>query len=216
MQRLRENNVVSSMAAAMILEQDTRWMLSVQAGDAASFGLLLEKYRAPIVNYLYRMVHNHAVAEELAQDVFVRVYRSRMIYQPSAKFTTWLFRIATNVALNWRRDERYDTAQLRIEDFSSHARRFDPPDSRRSVEALMVNEVRVEEIRAAIRSLPDKQQAAVLMHKYEEMEYVQIALALGCSVQAVKSLLFRAYETLRCRLAHFQMPAAKTACGSAS
>lgn len=188
----------------MVLEHDTRLMLGVQAGDDASFGLLLDKYRASIVNYLYRMVHNQAVAEELAQDVFARVYRSRMIYQPSAKFTTWLFRIATNVALNWRRDERHDTAQLRIEDLSCHARRFDPPDRRRSVEELMIAQLRVEEIRGAIRSLPAKQRAAVLMHKYAEMEYAQIGVALGCSVQAVKSLLFRAYETLRGRLAHFQ------------
>lgn len=188
----------------MVLEHDTRLMLSVQAGDSASFGLLLDKYRASIVNYLYRMVHNHAIAEELAQDVFVRVYRSRMIYQPSAKFTTWLFRIATNVALNWRRDERYDMAQLRIEDLTCHARRFDPPDRRRSVEEVMIAELRAEEIRAAIHSLPGKQRAAVLMHKYAEMEYSQIGAALGCSVQAVKSLLFRAYETLRGRLAHFQ------------
>ena len=82
------------MAAVAAIEPDTELMLRVQAGDSASFGLLLERHRGPLIRFLYRMVQNAAVAEELAQEVFLRVYRARSSYVPSAKFTTWLFRIA--------------------------------------------------------------------------------------------------------------------------
>ena len=81
-------------------------MLRVREGDDTSFGLLLERHRGPVVHFLYRMVQNQAVSEELAQEVFLRVYRSRETYEPTAKFTTWLFRIATHVALNSIRDRK--------------------------------------------------------------------------------------------------------------
>jgi RNA polymerase sigma-70 factor (ECF subfamily) len=187
------------MAAA--LDYDAELMLRVKEGDGASFALLLEKYRSPVVRYLYRMVQNHGVAEDLAQEVFLRVYRSRGSYQPAAKFTTWLFRIATHLALNWLRDGKKERGQETLEDAQTGVSR-QLSDNRPSVEQAMVNEVRLEEVRRAVAALPDKQRAAVLMHKYEDMEYSHIAKVLECSESAVKSLLFRAYETLRARLAH--------------
>jgi len=92
--------------AVAALEQDAELMLRVRDGDPASFALLLERHRAPVVHFLYRMIPNQAVAEELAQEVFLRVYKSRASYEPTAKFTTWLFRIATHLALNQIRDNR--------------------------------------------------------------------------------------------------------------
>ena len=177
------------------LEPDAELMLRVRDGDSACFAVLLERHRRPVIHFLYRMIQNHAVAEELAQEVFLRVYRSRASYQPAAKFTTWLFRIATNLALNSVRDGRGEKKQEQVES----ARVFDP---RPSAEQRMLEDARVGEIRSAIESLPAKQRAAVLMHKYQEMEYVQIAGVLECSESAVKSLLFRAYESLRERLVH--------------
>jgi RNA polymerase sigma-70 factor (ECF subfamily) len=188
------------MAAA--LDYDAELMLRVKEGDGASFGLLLEKYRSSVVNFLFRMVQNHAVAEELAQEVFLRVYRSRTSYEPTAKFTTWLFRIATHLALNSLRDGKNERMQDRLDDDSSELPARQISDRRPSVEQSMVFEAKLEEVRRAISMLPEKQRAAVLMHKYEEMEYSQIAKVLSCSESAVKSLLFRAYETLRARLAH--------------
>src|SRR6202158_6032709 len=85
---------------------DVQLMLDVKAGDEQSFALLLHRYRTPLVNFLYRMVRAREEAEDLAQEVFLRVYRARKDYKPSAKFTTWLFRIATNLALNAIRDGR--------------------------------------------------------------------------------------------------------------
>lgn len=188
--------------AAAALDYDAELMLRVKEGDGVSFGLLLEKHRAPLVHFLYRMVQHQAVAEELAQEAFLRVYRSRSTYEPTAKFTTWLFRIATHLALNCLRDGRNERGQEYLDDTTDEMPIRQISDHSPSVEQDLVYQVKLKEIRQAIGGLPEKQRAAVLMHKYEEMEYSQIAKVLGCSESAVKSLLFRAYETLRARLAH--------------
>ena len=193
-------SVVGAGVAA--LDCDAELMLRVKEGDGASFGVLLDKYRSPVVHFLFRMIQNQAVAEELAQEVFLRVYRSRGTYEPTAKFTTWLFRIATHLALNTLRDNRSEKMQAYLDDDTSELPAIQVSDQRPSVEQRMVYEARLDEIRRAIAALPEKQRAAVLMHKYEDMDYAQIAKVLSCSESAVKSLLFRAYETLRARLAH--------------
>src|SRR5437588_7144486 len=108
--------VNTSMGAAAALDYDAQLMLRVRDGDAVSFGLLLDKHRSPVVHFLYRMVQDPAVSEELAQEVFLRVYRSRGTYEATAKFTTWLFRIATHLALNWLRDGRNERGQERLDD----------------------------------------------------------------------------------------------------
>jgi RNA polymerase sigma-70 factor (ECF subfamily) len=191
---------VGGLAAA--LDFDAELMLRVKDGDGASFGILLQKHRLPVIHFLYRMVQNQAVAEELAQEVFLRVYRSRESYEPTAKFTTWLFRIATHLALNSLRDGRNRRMEERLDADSPETQVRQVADRRPSVEQTMVYQARLDEVRRAVAMLPEKQRAAVLMHKYEEMEYSQIAKVLNCSESAVKSLLFRAYETLRARLAH--------------
>src|SRR5712672_1965703 len=103
--------VRTDMTAAVALERDAELMLRVRDGDSVSFGLLLERHRGPVIHFVYRMVLNQAIAEELAQEVFLRVYRSRGTYEPTAKFTTWLFRIATHLALNWIRDGKNEKLQ---------------------------------------------------------------------------------------------------------
>jgi RNA polymerase sigma-70 factor (ECF subfamily) len=194
--------VKADMGAAAALDYDAELMLRVKDGDGASFALLLDKYRASVSHFLYRMVQDQAVSEELAQEVFLRVYRSRETYEPTAKFTTWLFRIATHLALNWLRDQKNERGQERLDQSTEDAPAREVADRSPSAEQSMVRQVKVEEVRRAVAALPEKQRAAVLMHKYEEMEYSQIAKVLSCSESAVKSLLFRAYETLRVRLAH--------------
>ena len=192
---------------------DVQLMLDVKAGDEESFELLLAKYRTPLINFLCRMVREQAAAEDLAQEVFLRVYRARKEYSPSAKFTTWLFRIATNLALNAIRDGRHRQMQVSIDT---------PRDEDEPVIEIAAREARADEllmeeernrmIRAAILALPEKQRAAVILHKYQEMEYAEIGKILGCSESALKSLLFRAYETLRVQLALLvARPAAETA-----
>lgn len=192
---------------------DVQLMLDVKAGDEESFELLLAKYRTPLINFLCRMVREQAAAEDLAQEVFLRVYRARKEYSPSAKFTTLLFRIATNLALNAIRDGRHRQMQISIDT---------PRDEDEPIIEIAAREARADErlieeernrmIRAAILALPEKQRAAVILHKYQEMEYAEIGKILRCSESALKSLLFRAYETLRVQLALLvARPAAQTA-----
>jgi len=184
------------------LDWDAELMLRVRDGDDASFGLLLERHRDAVIHFLYRMVQLQAIAEELAQEVFLRVYRARGTYQPTAKFSTWLFRIATHLALNWIRDGKNETCQESLDQVDDDFGPRQVSDNAKTVEQELIYQVRLREIRHAIEMLPSKQRAAVLMHKYQEMEYSEIAGALSCSESAVKSLLFRAYESLRGRLAH--------------
>lgn len=183
---------------------DVELMLDVKAGDEQSFDLLLRKYRLPLVNFLGRMVHDRATAEDLAQEVFLRVYRARQKYAPSAKFTTWLFRIATNLALNSLRDNRHQRMEVSIDAPANDDEEALPrelPAREMRIDEHMIERDRAEFIQRAIASLPEKQRAAVLLHKYEEMDYAEIARILECSESALKSLLFRAYESLRVQLA---------------
>ncbi len=186
---------------------DVQLMLDVKAGDQQSFELLLQRYRTPLVNFLYRMVRNREQAEDLAQEVFLRVYRAREDYEPSAKFTTWLFRIATNLALNSVRDNRYQKLQTSLDApivadaEDGDERMMEVADEHPDIEQHLVEEARKKMIRHAIEKLPEKQRAAVLLHKYQELDYAEISKILQCSESALKSLLFRAYETLRVELA---------------
>ena len=196
------DRVNTDMTSVAPMEHDAELMLRVRDGDEVSFAVLLDRHRRPVMRFLYRMLRNRAVSEDLAQEVFLRVYRSRTSYEPTAKFTTWLFRIATHLALNWIRDGKNEKLQdsLDAEPVGGHG--LQVADRSRTAEQEMVYQARLQEVRDAIEALPGKQRAAVLMHKYEGMEYAQIAGALNCSESAVKSLLFRAYEFLRARLAH--------------
>ena len=202
-QHLQETGVKLIVTSVAALERDAELMLRVRAGDDSSFALLLEKHRNSVVHFVYRMVQNQAIAEELAQEVFLRVYKSRGSYEPTAKFTTWLFRITTHLALNHVRDRRHEKLQDSIDNQPEDAAPIQLSDQAPSIEDRLVKEAKMVEIRQAIEMLPGKQRAAVLMHKYQDMEYSQISAVLECSESAVKSLLFRAYETLRNRLRHF-------------
>src|SRR5580700_4036530 len=151
-----------------MIRSDVQLMLDVKAGDEASFDFLLQKYRMPLVNFLYRMVRDTATAEDLAQEVFLRVYRARKQYTPSAKFTTWLFRIATNLALNSVRDNRYRKLETSLDapvEEDTVRMELRSPDMR--IDEHLLERARAEIIRRAIFSLPEKQRAAVLLHKYE-------------------------------------------------
>jgi RNA polymerase sigma-70 factor (ECF subfamily) len=185
---------------------DAEVMLRVSAGEDAGFTYLLEKYRKPIVNFMFRMVRNQAVAEELAQEVFLRVYRSRASYRAEAKFTTWLYRIATNLGVNYARDNRYERAAQNVyldQPDPETGTTPDVADSRPTIEFEILKDERMKAIRAHVLALPERQRAAVLMHKYQGMDYKQIGEVLKLSESATKSLLFRAYQTLREKLKDF-------------
>jgi RNA polymerase sigma-70 factor (ECF subfamily) len=185
---------------------DAAIMLRVAEGDETSFTYLAEKYHRPMIHFLFRMVGNQAIAEELAQEVFLRVYRARGSYRAEARFTTWLYRIATNLAVNYARDTRNER--------SAHAVYLDQPDEETgtspdladdepSAEERLLRDERMAAIRRHVMALPERQRMAVLMHKYQGMDYRQIGEVLKLSESATKSLLFRAYQTLREKLKDF-------------
>lgn len=194
------------VARSLPTVSDADVMLRVKAGDDAAFEYLVQKYRRPMVSYMYRMCHNAAAAEELAQEVFLRVYRSRGNYTPSAKFTTWLYRIATNLAVNHARDSRHERAEVSVsidEPDQETGLTLDLPDGSLTAEEAILRRERMAAIRQKVQGLPERQRTAVLMHKYQQMDYHQIAEVLKLSESATKSLLFRAYETLRVQLKEF-------------
>ena len=185
---------------------DAAIMLELKAGNMAGFDFLIQKYRKPIINFMYRMTRNQAVAEELAQEVFLRVYRSRETYRAEARFSTWLYRIATNLGVNQARDTRHERAPSTVyldEADSETGTTPDVADSTPDVESRLLRDERMAAIRDQVMALPERQRMAVLMHKYEGMDYSQIGEVLKLSESATKSLLFRAYQTLREKLKGF-------------
>jgi RNA polymerase sigma-70 factor, ECF subfamily len=203
---VRTEGPVSARVADWGALTDAEIMLRVSEGDDQGFNYLIEKYRKPIIHFMFRMVHNQAVAEELAQEVFLRVYRSRQTYRAEARFTTWLYRIATNLGVNHARDTKHERAAQNVyldQPDPETGTTPDVADATPSVEHDLVRDERMRAIRQHVMALPERQRTAVLMHKYQGMDYKQIGEVLKLSESATKSLLFRAYQTLRERLKDF-------------
>ena len=204
-----EVKVIPDMAAGQMLYEslsDAEVMLRAGSDDNAAFEYLATKYHRSMIAFMYRMCHNQALAEELAQEVFLRVYRSRKSYAAEAKFTTWLYRIATNLAVNHARDHKVERSGKMVsldEPDEETGTTPDVADSTLNVEQQILRQERLTAIKKHVLALPEKQRAAVLMHKYDGMDYREIAEVLKLSESATKSLLFRAYETLRERLKDF-------------
>ena len=187
-------------------KSDAAIMLRVAEGDETSFTYLAQKYHRPMIHFLFRMVGNQAIAEELAQEVFLRVYRARGSYRAEARFTTWLYRIATNLAVNYARDTKNERkAQTVYLDQPDEETGMSPDlaDDEPSAEERLLRDERMAAIRLHVMALPERQRMAVLMHKYQGMGYRQIGEVLKLSESATKSLLFRAYQTLREKLKDF-------------
>ena len=206
--RERPAEIWGELAEPVVLEMlsDAEVMLRVASGDDTAFNYLVEKYRRPMISFMYRMTHNQAVSEELAQEVFLRVYRSRQTYAASAKFTTWLYRIATNLAVNHARDTKHERPENTVnidEPDTETGMTVDVADTGLNAEQKILRRERLGAIRKQVEELPERQRLAVLMHKYQNMDYKQIAAVLKLSESATKSLLFRAYETLRETLKEF-------------
>jgi len=184
-------------------DPDAGLMLRVKRGDREAFELLVDKYKQPVTNLIYRTLGDATEAEDLAQNVFVQVYKSAHRYQVSAKFTTWLFTIARNLCLNEiRRRSRHPADSLDaphpehedqpLRQFED-AKTFSPPD------ALLHGELE-QKIQQALSELPENQRLAILLCRQDELSYEDIARVLGCSLSATKSLIHRGRETLKQKL----------------
>src|SRR5262245_8852738 len=184
-------------------DPDAALMLRVKQGDTNAFEQLVEKYKQPVMNLVYRTLPDATEAEDLAQHVFLQVFKSAHRYEVSAKFTTWLFTIARNLCLNEIRRRSRHPAQSLDETFADDddqpihqpedRRTFSPPD------AMLQGELE-QKVEAALADLPEKQRTAILMCRGDEFSYEDIAKVLECSVSATKSLIHRGRETLKQKL----------------
>jgi RNA polymerase sigma-70 factor (ECF subfamily) len=184
-------------------DADATLMLRVKRGDLPAFEELVEKYKQPIVNLAYRMLHDLCEAEDLAQNVFIRVFQSAHRYEVSAKFSTWIFTIARHLCLNEiRRRSRHPAESLdgsRLEGEDQAPRQFEDLKTFSPPQAFLHSELE-DKIRIALDELPDKQRLALALCRQEELSYEEIADVLGCSLSATKSLIHRARETLKLKL----------------
>ena len=179
-------------------DQDAILMLRFKDGDMEAFERLFSRHTRAVINFAYRFVRNREVAEELAQEIFMRVYEGAAGYQPQAKFTTWLYRVATNVCLNEVRKPHFRAMRQSVP--------TDPPDNQEtaSFEPKTENDAgrRLEQqaisgaIRHALEQIPLKQRIAFILNKYQELPYAEVAEVMKISEKAVKSLIHRAKETL--------------------
>lgn len=183
-----------------VRDPDVRLMLRVREGDDTAFAQLVERYQHRLLGILAHLTGRADEAEDLAQEVFLRVYRARKEYHPQAKFSTWLFTIANNVALNaLRRRHRKPAMQFEPSDSQPVAR----PEENIATDKEPPPEQRVHHqelagvVQQALNQLNERQRLAVVLNKFEDMSYEEIAQVMGMTAKAVKSLLSRAREQLR-------------------
>jgi len=189
-------------ASVRTLDPDTELMLRFQEGDASSFDEIVARYRKPLLGFLIRLVRDAAASEELLQEAFLRVYQHRSRYRPQARFSTWIHQIAQNLAFNYMRDHRRDRLHDSLDEPTPEdTAPRELADLRPTTEQSMIEATqrarRQQRVQAAIAALPERQQAAVILHKYQGMNYADIGSTLKLSESATKSILFRAYESLR-------------------
>jgi RNA polymerase sigma-70 factor (ECF subfamily) len=184
-------------------DPDAALMLRVKQGDTGAFTELVEKYKQPVMNVIYRTLRDATEAEDLAQNVFVQVYKSAHRYEISARFSTWLFTIARNLCLNeLRRRSRHPAESLdagRAEDEEQPLRQFEDKKNFTPPENLLQGEL-AQKIEAALAELPENQRTAILLCRQDELSYEEISKILGCSLSATKSLIHRGRETLKEKL----------------
>ena len=184
-------------------DPDATLMLRVKRGDRAAFAELVGQYQQPLANFICRTLRDEAESEDVAQNVFLQVYKSRQRYQPTAKFSTWLFTIARNLCLNEiRRRSRHPAESIeenQAENEDQPQRQYEDTKSDLPVDRVLHGEL-ARKIEAALAELPETQRTAILLCRQEELSYEEIAVVLHCSLSATKSLIHRGRETLKEKL----------------
>lgn len=178
----------------MVEDRHAQLMLMFQGGDSGAFRELYEEYKFPLLNFIYRFCQDRRIAEELCHEVFIRVYRSAASYEATAKFSTWIYRIATNICLNELRSGKYhyeiDPSYLEKNDRSTEAPVYEDTEQERADDSMEARERHIA-VRQAISQLPQKQRLAVLLSIYQQLSYKDIGERIGCSEGAVKSMIHR-------------------------
>jgi RNA polymerase sigma-70 factor (ECF subfamily) len=184
-------------------DPDAALMLRVKRGDRAAFAELVDKYKQPVMNFIYRSLHDEIEAEDLAQNVFLQAYKSRRRYRQTAKFSTWLFTIARNLCLNEIRRRARHPAESLDEAHAEHEgqprQQYEDKAQIAPPERLLHSELE-QKIQEALAELPENQRTAILLCRQDELSYEEIAEILDCSLSATKSLIHRGRETLKKKL----------------
>jgi RNA polymerase sigma-70 factor (ECF subfamily) len=184
-------------------DPDAALMLRVKRGDRAAFSELVEKYKQPVMNFIFRTLRDETEAEDLAQNVFLQIYKSRKRYKQTAKFSTWLFTIARNLCLNeLRRRSRHPAEsfeETRAEHEDQPRQQFEDKSQITPPEKLLHGELE-QKILEVLAELPENQRSAILLCRQEELSYEEISEILGCSLSATKSLIHRGREMLKEKL----------------
>ena len=184
-------------------DPDAALMLRVKRGDVSAFTELVDKYKQPVMNVVCRMLRDAAEAEDVAQNVFVQVYKSAHRYKVSSKFSTWLFTIVRNLCLNEiRRRSRHPASSMDAppsDQEDQPAPQFVDPSAASPPDSMLRGELE-EKIEQALAALPENQRVAILLCRQDELSYEEIAKVLGCSLSATKSLIHRGRETLKQKL----------------
>ncbi|HTR41184.1 MAG TPA: sigma-70 family RNA polymerase sigma factor [Pseudomonadales bacterium] len=184
-------------------DPDAALMLRVKRGDRAAFAELVDKYKQPVINFVYRSLRDESEAEDLAQNVFLQVYKSRSRYKQTAKFSTWLFTIARNLCLNeLRRRSRHPAESLEethADNEDQPAKQYEDKSQLAAHEEALHGEL-ADKIEEALSELPENQRSAILLCRQDDLSYEQIAKILRCSLSATKSLIHRGRETLKEKL----------------
>ncbi len=202
-------DTITSQANPYLRDPDVQLMLRAKAGDDTAYSELVANYQDRLVSILANLVYSQETAEDLAQEVFLRVYKSKNGYQPTAKFSTWLFRIANNLASNARRSasrrkEVQMPGQSGADASTPNAAEFLAKEKSALMPSRLLDRSETQSVvLAAMEELNDRQKLAVLLHKFEEMSYADIAETMELSIPAVKSLLTRARESLRTHLENY-------------
>ena len=188
-------------------DPDVQLMLRFQEGDMAAFQQLFNRYSSSVVNFAFRFVHSRERAEELAQEVFLQVYRWQNRYEPKAKFSTWLFKIANNHCLNEVRKGEYrvshESLDSQLNDEGDGRERELPDTNPRKGDDILAAKQAADKIQKILQRLPESQRSAVLLSRFEGLSYQEVAEVLGTTEKAVKSLVFRATQSLREGLREF-------------
>ncbi|MBI5395273.1 MAG: sigma-70 family RNA polymerase sigma factor [Verrucomicrobia bacterium] len=195
----------------MPLDPDAELMVKVRRGSRAAFETLMTKYHKPVINMIFQSISDPVEAEDLAQNVFLQIWKTRSRYKPTAKFSTWLFTIARNMCLNEvrrrarHRAESLDQPPKETADGTEQPLQVADPTAMSADDAALRGELH-KQVEAALRTLPEVQRTAMMLLRHKEMPYEDIAKVLGCSLSATKSIIHRARETLRARLKPYLRP----------
>lgn len=188
-------------------DPDNQLMQKAGSGNRAAFKELVKKHQGTVTGIIYRYTGNHNEAEDLAQDIFLKIYKAASSYVPRAQFKTWLYKVVANHCLNFFRSQKRKAIitsldQPLSEDYNPHIQRTD--EQKKQPEIILQQQELQIALKRALSELPERQRMAIILHRFEGLSYKEVATILGASLSAVESLIFRAMNNLKEKLSPYK------------